>query len=732
MKKLFIANRGDVQKRVAMTAHRMGIQMVVIKESSSPPLWHNDYDVEVVSGISSSASLYLNGPALIEYALKASCDAVHPGWGFLAEDHEFAQQCIDAGLIWVGPSPHTMKLCASKSAAKSCAHACGIPIISGSNQPLIYPKDLKAMIQVADDVGYPVVVKSVGGGGGRSLHVAQNLADLKTVCQRSCEQGQSYFGDKRLLIEAYYPQARHIEIQIIRDQHDHVMSLGSRDGSVQRRYQKFLEECPAYPQDSVDEDTFDQLINTLSDQACKLAQSCDYHGLGTVEFLVCKARDGDRSYKGYFLEINARLQVEHPVTEQVWGVDLVQWQLAIAAGESIKSMIDTEAHPRTTHSIQARVYAEDPHQVFRPTEGFICLMMSRAQMLGQLSPSYGSGGHIRYDMALESGSCIHPDFDPLLGKVIATAPTRMCAREALRHALSELIYMGPQTNQSFLMSLLTHSSLQHSQVSTDFVETNLAALLDFDHQNTKTAHEYLDKIGAILNQIKGNQYKRSSLSPRDQKMVEVFSAAEGVECEMGDFFTAVEGYFDYQGQLGQQDVRYGVITQKTWCALGGDCENSEDYYVDLDMIVLGLSACELWLLVRTQQGWMAQKTLSSLLNDQSFQDRNQDEWMDGQPSLVGVDRPLTSHLKMTSPLSGRVLDCVSPHTHPVITADMMCVSIESMKMETHLSVAEFIHPDDKACDWQVKSVHCERGDQIHKGDLLMVLEKVKPNHHTQM
>ena len=376
---------------------------------------------------------YLDHEAILAAAARCGADALHPGYGFLSENAEFAAKVEAAGLVWIGPPSRVIAAMGDKLAAKKLASAAGVPVIPSSENP----KDAKS-------IGYPLIVKAAAGGGGKGMRVVNNASELNEALSASRREAQSSFGDDRVFLERYLARSRHIEIQILGDQHGHLVHLGERDCSIQRRHQKLIEESPSPIVD-------DALRHAMGSAAIELARSIGYESAGTVEFLV-----DDETRAFYFLEVNTRLQVEHPVTEEVTGVDLVREQLRIASGEALGFSQD-DVH-FSGHAIEARLCAEDPAVGFLPATG----------TLVAFEPS--SEPAVRWESGVRSGSRVTVAFDPLLAKVIAHAPTRREAATTLALALERLHLGGVTTNRDFLASTLRHSNFLDGDTTTDFIE----------------------------------------------------------------------------------------------------------------------------------------------------------------------------------------------------------------------------------------------------------------------
>jgi len=428
---LLIANRGEVVGRVARTAHRMGVRTVGVQAPDDLPPRGVDATLPVPS--------YLDGKALIAAAVGAGADAVHPGYGFLAEDPSFAEAVKDAGLTWVGPPGSAMAAMADKASARRRAASLEIPVVPGYDGD---QQDDASLAAEAERVGYPLLIKPTGGGGGKGIHVVAGASELPDALEAARREAQRAFADDRLILERYLGGARHIEVQVLFDRHGHGIHLGERDCSAQRRNQKIVEESPA---PSVSDD----LRARMAAAALQLAHSVAYEGAGTVEFLAL-----DDAY--FFLEMNTRLQVEHPVTEAVAGRDLVADQLSIAEGSPLP--VEQEAVRLAGHAIEARIYAEDPEAGFLPATGRIVRLR------------WPEGAGIRVDTGVAEGDAVTDRYDPMLAKIIASGQSRSEALSRLRGALHATLILGVRTNLRFLRWLLRQEVVSAGEVRTDTVE----------------------------------------------------------------------------------------------------------------------------------------------------------------------------------------------------------------------------------------------------------------------
>ena len=421
--KILIANRGEIACRIIRTAKALGYRTVAVYSDTDADALHGRQADEAVRiGPPPVQDSYLNVDALLAAAKLAGADAVHPGYGFLSENAAFAEACTQAGLVFIGPPAAAIAAMGNKARAKALMQAAGVPCVPGYDGP--DQSDERFMME-GRHIGFPVMVKAAAGGGGRGMRLVASADDLANALARARSEATSAFGSDELILEHVVPEARHIEIQVFADQHGNVIHLGERDCSIQRRHQKVIEETPS-PAVST------ELRAKMGDAAVAAARAIGYVGAGTVEFLL------DQSGKFYFLEMNTRLQVEHPVTEAVTGLDLVAWQLQVAAGERLP--LDQHEVRFSGHAIEARLYAEDPHKSFLPQTGTLI----------DWRPASGAG--VRIDHALAPGQSVSPFYDPMLAKVIAHGATREEARRRLLAALEGTVALGLTTNRSFLIA----------------------------------------------------------------------------------------------------------------------------------------------------------------------------------------------------------------------------------------------------------------------------------------
>lgn len=441
MKKMLIANRGEIAIRVMTTAQKMGIKTVAVySEADREAPFVMMADEAVYIGQPAASESYLRGDKILEAAKKTGAEAIHPGYGFLSENAEFAQSVIDNGFIFVGPLPSSIRIMGSKLKAKAAVKQYNIPMVPGTDKPVTDPK---VAIKIAEDVGYPILIKASAGGGGKGMRVVEKTEDLVEQMERAISEATSAFGDGSVFIEKFVTQPRHIEIQVVADQHGSCVHLFERECSIQRRHQKVVEEAPSA---ILTEATRAQ----MGADAVKVAQACNYVGAGTVEFLM----DGDGKY--YFLEMNTRLQVEHPVTELITGLDLVELQIQIAEGKPLPFKQDDLSI--NGHALELRLYAEDPLNDFLPDIG----------TLHTYRPP--SGENIRIDNGYREGMEIPIYYDPMLAKVIAYGKDRRAAIAKMLEIISNFKIEGVANTLSFGAFVCKHEAFVSGNFDTNFVK----------------------------------------------------------------------------------------------------------------------------------------------------------------------------------------------------------------------------------------------------------------------
>ncbi|MBM3989624.1 MAG: acetyl-CoA carboxylase biotin carboxylase subunit [Planctomycetes bacterium] len=444
--RILIANRGEIAQRVIRTCRELGIETVAVySEADADALYLRQADETICIGPAQSAKSYLNIPAIISAAEVADVDAIHPGYGFLSENEHFAEVCNSCNITFIGPDPESVAAVGNKARARAMAVEADVPVVPGSDGPV---QDERTALEVAQRLGYPVMIKASSGGGGRGMRIARNDPSLVSGFHAARAEAEAAFGDPTVYLEKFVENPRHIEVQLLGDKHGNVIHLFERDCSVQRRHQKLIEEAPS-------PSLTPELRKRMGEAAVRLAKHAKYHNAGTCEFLL------DRKGNFYFIEVNARIQVEHTVTEMVTGVDLVREQILVAAGEKLSYR--QEDIRIQGHCIEVRINAEDPEKDFQPSPGLI-------QMY---APPGGPG--IRVDSHAYSGYRIPPNYDSMIGKLLAHRSNRDAAIATMLRALDEYVIVGPKTTIPLLSKVLDHAEFRTSRHDTGFVERFLSA-----------------------------------------------------------------------------------------------------------------------------------------------------------------------------------------------------------------------------------------------------------------
>jgi acetyl-CoA carboxylase biotin carboxylase subunit len=445
--KVLIANRGEIALRIIRACRELGVRSVAVHSDADARAPHvREADEAVNIGPAPSAQSYLLGDTIIDVARRFGVQAIHPGYGFLSEREWFARAVRDAGLVWIGPAAETIASMGSKTAARTLAVDNDVPVVPGTTEALL---DVGAARLAAAEFGYPILLKAAAGGGGKGMRVVRKESELESGLDAARREAKNAFGDDAVYVEKYIDGPRHVEIQILADTHGNVLSLGERECSVQRRHQKMVEESPGIAVSA-------ELRREMGDTAVRMARAAGYVNAGTCEFLL------DRDGRFYFLEMNTRLQVEHPVTELVTGIDLVEWQLRVAAGETLPFR-QSDIVPRGW-AIECRITSEDTANGFLPSTGRISYL------------HLPSGAGVRWDGGIETGSEVGLHYDPLLAKLIVWAPTRALAVERMHRALLELTIEGVETSRDFHLRLMEDAEFRRGDIEIQWLERRLPDL----------------------------------------------------------------------------------------------------------------------------------------------------------------------------------------------------------------------------------------------------------------
>ena len=635
--KLLIANRGEIACRIIKTAHEMGISCVAVyteADSHSPFVRMADQAIKL-------SDSYLNSSEIINAAKQTGAEAIHPGYGFLSENAKFARSVQNEGLIWVGPNSRVITSMGDKLKAKDIAEKAGVPTLPMTTDP-----------KKANSIGYPILIKAAAGGGGKGMRIVEDNKDLKEAIASAQREAKTGFGDDRVFIERYVASSRHIEIQILGDSHGNVVHLGERECSIQRRHQKIIEESPSPRVDS-------EMRATMGEAAIKLAKKLKYESAGTVEFLV-----DDKTGEFWFLEVNTRLQVEHPVTEEVTGKDLVYEQLRIARGEELGYSQDDITWVGS--AIEARLYAEDPSNDFLPATGTLI--------------AYESDSNIdaRWDTGIEQGSVVGTDFDPMLAKVITKGKTRTDAANKLALALESLHIGGVTTNRDFLVASLRTNDFLKGKTTSDFIEkTNPQRAVILEGQSLENASSAAALWIQGFNRENANILKEIPTGWRNSRLPK-----QKISFHYLDENVEVTYQSNRDGSFAVNDGTTARIIE--WTRLGIDIEVNKSRFFskvtrDNDNVV-----------VHGPWGDALFKILPRF-------------------TLPGSEQQAGG---LVAPMPGKVIDLKVKVGSKVKKGDTLVI-LEAMKMEHQVKASE---------DGKVTKVLIKKDDQLENGALLMVVD----------
>ncbi len=659
---VLIANRGEIACRVMATAKRLGIRTIAVYSDADVDALHVELADEAYRlGPAAAAESYLNGTRLLEIAKRAGAQAIHPGYGFLAENARFAEACAGAGVVFIGPPAQAIRAMGSKSAALEIMSKAGVPVLPGYRGA---DQSDDALIEAAKSVGFPLMVKPVAGGGGKGMRIVSSAAKVKPAIDSSRREAQSAFGDGELLLERYLECARHVEVQVFADTHGNTLHLYERDCSIQRRHQKVIEEAPA-----------PGLSNALRERmgavAVRAAEAIGYVGAGTVEFLLDPVAAKQKRKKGdpfFFMEMNTRLQVEHPVTEMVLGVDLVEWQLRVASGEPLPKT-SAELNP-SGHAVEARIYAEDPARGFLPASG----------RLTHLRTPTGPG--VRVDTGVRQGDAIGVHYDPMIAKLIAHGRDRAEAIRRLGRALEGYEILGVTTNVAYLSRIIAHPAYAAADIDTGFVERFGDALMPspgagFESDDAAVAavlHLALNRL------ISGERAAGSSRSPwaRLRGFRLNADAVEHIRLRAGEATRC----FTLKPSVNGMEITCGAKAFK--CSARINSDGALDAHVD-------------------------GRRLRTAAN---FDHGGVELLLDGNIhrfTLVDPDErraaAQSGHGHLTAPMPGKII-AVMVELGAVVTRGQPLVTMEAMKME-HTVAAPF--------DGVVETIRFEVGDLVSEG-----------------
>jgi len=639
--KLLIANRGEIAVRVIRTARALGYQTVAVySEADANALHVHEADEAVCIGPAQVTASYLNGEAIIEAARKSGADCVHPGYGFLSENAGFAEACKAAGLVFVGPPSNAIELMGSKRRSKIAMQEAGVPVVPGYEGNNASDEELT---KVAADIGYPLMIKASAGGGGRGMRLAQNDKELAENLKRARSEAKQAFGDDELILEKAVIEPRHIEIQVFADRHGNAVYLGERDCSVQRRHQKVVEEAPS-------PFVTPELRAAMGEAAVKAALACGYEGAGTVEFLV------DRERNFYFLEMNTRLQVEHPVTELITGQDLVAWQLTVAEGHTLP--LTQDQIQLNGHAMEVRLYAEDPAHGFTPQTG----------PLAVFKPAQGEG--LRFDTGVKSGDTITPHYDPMLAKVIAWGQNRDEARRRLLRALDQTAIMGATTNRYFLSRIIANDVFGAGEATTAFLDQAFR-----DDPSLQPQQPGLRELALAACVLDLGESGQNAWSNAPATMTPITLEAGDTQYELG----VTQSTNSVRVTLDGQHHELTVLAKQdgSLCIIDDGVRQSCQYHRDGDFLYFQTSG----------QSWV--------MRDITHQ-------APSESSAGGSGR-------IQATMEGAIIDVLVAPGQAVRRGDTLVI-LEAMKME---------HPIKADCDGIIDQLFANTGDQVKRSQLLV-------------
>ena len=663
--KLLIANRGEIACRILRTARRLGVETVVVYSDADRDALHVTLADEAYRlGPPSPAESYLKIDTLIEIARKSGAGAVHPGYGFLAENAAFAEACEAVGLVFVGPPPAAIRAMGLKSEARRLMTEAGVPLVPGFHDPGQDPRQLK---QAATELSFPVLIKASAGGGGKGMRVAQSAAEFDRALESCRREAKTAFGDDAVLVEKFLPGVRHIEVQIFADRHGNAVHLFERDCSLQRRYQKILEESPA-------PGITEKLRQKLGETALAAARAAGYVGAGTVEFLL--AADG----AFYFNEMNTRLQVEHPVTELVTGFDLVEWQLRVAAGESLP--LRQEEIRLFGHAIEARLCAEDPARDFLPATGQLEHLHFPAESV-----------NLRIDTGVRQGDRVAVHYDPLLAKLLAWGEDRESARQRLQRLLGETLIAGVTTNLDFLAAIVAHSDYAKATIDTGFIERNRSDLF----AAPAAAPAEASALAALyLLQRQSAAAKEAAYASTDPWSP--WHRADGwrLNGEAQRVFTLQDGEEAFNVILRRRQGGWLAELPVDCLEIAGELKGSGELVAEIAGRRISVRAAVL------------AEELTLLFDGRRYRF--------GLGEGGGLERRAdNAGGRLTAPMPGRVLAVLVEPGARVRRGEPLLV-LEAMKME---------HTIGAPVDGVVKEVHFKAGEQVEEGARLMSMENVR-------
>ena len=675
--KILIANRGEIARRINRTAQAMGIQTVAVYSTADAKALHvQECNEAVCLGEPEAAQSYLNIDKVIAAARQTGAQAIHPGYGFLSENAAFAQACADANITFIGPGVEAIRIMGSKSEAKACVQPAGVPLIPGYFGA---DQSLNTLQAEAERIGFPLMIKAVAGGGGKGIRIVNSAAELQAALESCQREAKNAFGDATVMLEKQIIQPRHVEVQVFADTHGNVVHLFERDCSAQRRHQKVIEEAPAFGLTEAQREAFGRT-------AVQVAKAVNYVGAGTVEFLL------DARGEFYFMEMNTRLQVEHPVTEMITGFDLVQWQIEIAAGLPLPATQET-IHI-DGHAFEARLYAENPEQGFLPAIGTVELWEAPDAIEFRTGTHAGRTAGIRLDSAMRSGLAVSPYYDPMVGKLITWAPTREAALNKLANALAQLRCVGVKNNLAWLRSLCLNPEFAAGGYDTGLIDrmstpTDAPTPIDSDtlhalaglarwalhqHQNNKSTQDPLATLDGFYSSsppLREDRWFNRDTALATHTHVSVRGQQALVQC----------AGFALQLALSPQEQRSALPRLKGLVETGPHAGSAFDLIWHGDNLSIHVGA------EQTNLQWQ-------------------------NPAHIRADQGHDAH-GVAAPMPGKVF-AVFVKVGDTVKKGQPLIGLEAMKME---------HTLNSPCDGVVQSIPHPVGDQVTEGTELILFEE---------
>lgn len=659
-KKILIANRGEIAVRIIKSARKLGIHSVAIYSEVDKDAIHvKNADEAYCLGQQELSETYLNIEKIIEVAVNSGSEAIHPGYGFLAENGEFVAACEKAGIVFIGPHTEAIRLMGNKIESRAFVDKLGIPMTKGVTG------NTKELLERSKEIPYPILVKAAAGGGGKGMRIVHEPEELEGILETTSREAKNYFGDGTIFIEKYVEDPRHIEFQILGDNHGNVIHLFERECSIQRRYQKIIEESPSPT-------LTPEVRKKMGEAAVRISKEINYNSAGTMEFLV------DKDLNFYFLEMNTRIQVEHPVTEMVTGVDLVEEQILIAAGNKLR--IKQDDLKQNGHAIECRIYAEDPENNFLPSPG---------KMTFYRQPS---GENIRVDSSIETATEIHSFFDPMIAKMIVWDENRKKATEKSIAALREYIVHGIKTNINYLMGMLEHKAFEKNELTTKFCDEHTDDILNSIKIEKETINIYFPQIAHILYTL--NPHNRSENNNVWEKIGYWRSVMKiPVEADNKQFSLMLDKVKCPEFRFDSDDQQFNILAKDvTKNSMTYSCNNETvNAYISIDKDKIG------WV---TINGFTFKTKRNDILNEA-------DEFVSaGQGD---------SENNLFAPMPGKVIKVNVKKGDQVKRGTVMLV-VEAMKMENNITAIN---------DAIVKEITVAEGDMVDTDVQLVYLENTE-------